>query len=81
MKTTIEIPEPLFRQAKARAAMDGLSLRDLFVRGLQLALQTPPAAPLKHKANFPFIHASENAPRLTDEQVAAALNTEEDLAA
>ena len=79
MKTTIEIPEPLFRQAKARAAMDGLSLRDLFVRGLQLALQNPPTTQNKHKANFPLIHASENAPRLTDEQVAAALNVEDDL--
>ena len=79
MKTTIEIPEPLFRQAKARAAIDGLSLRDLFVRGLQLALQTPPVAQTKHKANFPFIHANDSAPRLTDEQVAAALNNEDDI--
>lgn len=79
MKTTIEIPEALFRQAKARAAMDGLSLRDLFVRGLQLALQTPSTIETKHKANFPLIHANENAPRLTDEQVAFALNNEDDL--
>ncbi len=79
MKTTIEIPEPLFRQAKARAALDGLSLRDLFVRGLQLALQSPQASPTKHKANFPLIHASETAPRLTNEEVAATLNTEDDI--
>ncbi len=79
MKTTIEIPEALFRQAKSRAAIDGLSLRDLFVRGLQLALQTPSDAQPKHKANFPLIRASENVPRLTDEEVAAALYTEDDL--
>ena len=56
MKTTIEIPEPLFRQAKARAAMDGLTLRDLFVRGLQLAVQTP-STTTKQRPTFPLIRA------------------------
>jgi len=78
MKTTIEIPEHLFRQAKAKAAMDGISLRDLFVRGLQLAVQTPSTA-TKQRAAFPLIRASKSAPRLTDEQVNAALNTDEGL--
>jgi len=80
MKTTIEIPEPLFRQAKAKAAMDGLTLRDLFVRGLQLAMQTPANSIAKQRAAFPLIHAAKNAPRLTDEQIYAALNTDEGLA-
>jgi hypothetical protein len=78
MKTTIEIPEPLFRQAKAKAAMDGLTLRDLFVRGLQLAVQTPSTA-TKQRAAFPLIRAAKRAPRLTDEQIYAALNTDEGL--
>jgi len=78
VKTTIEIPEPLFRQAKAKAAMEGLTLRDLFVRGLQLAVQTP-AAPTKQRATFPLIRAAKNAPRLTDEQIYAALNSDEGL--
>jgi len=78
MKTTIEIPEPLFRQAKAKAAMDGLTLRDLFVRGLQLAVQTPSSL-TKHRATFPLIHAAKSAPRLTDEQIYAAINTDEGL--
>lgn len=77
MKTTIEIPEPLFRQAKARAALDGLSLRDLFLRGLQLSLQTPPAAPARQRANFPLIRAAQPTPPLTDEQVYAALDSDE----
>jgi hypothetical protein len=76
MKTTIEIPESLFRQAKAKAAMDGLTLRELFVRGLQLAVQTP-STPTKHRATFPLIRAAKSAPRLTDEQIYAALNTDE----
>ena len=78
MKTTIEIPDPLFRQAKARAAMDGLTLRDLFVRGLQLAVQTP-STTTKQRAAFPLIRAAKSAPPLTDEQIYMALNTDEGL--
>lgn len=79
MKTTIEIPEPLFRQAKAKAAIDGITLRDLFVRGLQLAVQTPTETLTKQRATFPLIRATKNAPRLTDEQIYEALNTDEGL--
>ncbi|MBM3123622.1 MAG: hypothetical protein FJZ87_00950 [Chloroflexi bacterium] len=79
MKTTIEIPEPLFRQAKAKAAMDGTTLRDLFVRGLQLAVQTPSETSAKQRAAFPLIRAAKKAPRLTDEQIYEALNTDEGL--
>jgi hypothetical protein len=79
MKTTIEIPEPLFRQAKAKAAMDGIPLRDLFVRGLQLAVQTPIETPAKQRADFPLIRATKNAPPLTDEEIYEALNTDEGL--
>jgi len=78
MKTTIEIPEPLFRQAKAKAALEGLTLRDLFVRGLQLALQSP-STPTKQRITFPLIRTAQNSPPLTDEQIYAALNTDEGL--
>lgn len=79
MKTTIEIPEPLFRQAKAKAALEGITLRELFERGLQLAMQTPSETPAKQRVGFPLIHAAQNASRLTDEEIYAALNTDEDL--
>ncbi len=35
MKTTIEIPDPLFRKAKARAAERGQSLKQLVAEALQ----------------------------------------------
>ncbi len=40
MKTTIEIPDPLFRQAKARAAERGQTLKQLFTEALQEKLAT-----------------------------------------
>lgn len=38
MKTTLEIPDPLFRKAKARAAERGQSLKDLVTEALEARL-------------------------------------------
>ena len=35
MKTTLDIPDPLFRQAKARAALRGVSLRQFVSEALE----------------------------------------------
>ena len=35
MKTTIEIPDPLFRRAKSKAAENGQSLKDLVTEALR----------------------------------------------
>ncbi|HEY7336167.1 MAG TPA: hypothetical protein VH639_14855 [Bryobacteraceae bacterium] len=35
MRTTVDIPDALFRRAKALAAMEGSSLKDLIVRALE----------------------------------------------
>ena len=43
MKTTIEIPDPLFRMAKSHAATRGLSLKALFTDALQQKLAASPA--------------------------------------
>lgn len=38
MKTTVELPDALFRQAKIRAAERGQTLRELFIEALEAAL-------------------------------------------
>jgi hypothetical protein len=38
MKTTLELPDELFRQAKATAASSGQSLKDFFTEALQAKL-------------------------------------------
>jgi hypothetical protein len=45
MKTTIEVPDELYRQAKAEAALRGRKLRDLVEEGLRLVLAAPRKAP------------------------------------
>ena len=41
MKTTVEVPDDLYRQAKAEAALRGRKLRDLIEEGLRLVLEAP----------------------------------------
>lgn len=43
MKTTLEIPDPLFRKAKAKAAERGQSLRQLVTEALQEKLAARPS--------------------------------------
>ena len=40
MKTTVEIPDPLFRQAKATAAQRGISLKDFFTEAVKAQLRS-----------------------------------------
>jgi hypothetical protein len=41
MKTTVEVPDDLYRRAKAEAALRGRKLKDLIEEGLRRVLETP----------------------------------------
>ncbi len=49
MKTTVEIPDPLFRKAKTAAASRGLSLKTFLTEALKEKL----AGPRRHQAGWP----------------------------
>lgn len=82
MKTTVEIPDDLFRRAKAKAALEGIPLRELIVRGLEYAMQQPLSEQAHGGTKFPLITGYQRAEPLTDQQVADALEqmTEEEMA-
>jgi hypothetical protein len=42
LRTTIDIPNPLYRQLKGNAVSEGRSVRELVLRAVQLALHAPP---------------------------------------
>jgi hypothetical protein len=44
VKTTLEIPDPIFRKAKARAAASGIPLRQFITEAVADKLATPPAS-------------------------------------
>jgi hypothetical protein len=81
MKTTVDLPDDLLREAKASAASQGRSFEEMIAEGLKLILRKPagPSSPPR-RANFPIIKARNPGRRLTPDTVSAAesdLMTEE----
>lgn len=72
MKTTLDLPDDLYREVKAKAALDGRRVTDLVIEGLRLALSHP--APPVRQIHFPLIPADSALPPITSQQVAAAEN-------
>ncbi len=44
MRTTVDLPDPLLKHLKARAALEGRTLRDLVVELVQRGLEATPKA-------------------------------------
>ena len=42
MRTTVDLPDELFRRAKAEAALRGRKLKDLIEEGLRSVIDNPP---------------------------------------
>ena len=40
MRTTVDIPDSLYRSLKSRAAEEGRSVKELILRGVEVALQS-----------------------------------------
>ena len=47
MKTTVEIPDALFREVKKYAAEHDLTLKEVMERGLRQAIASEPSKPFK----------------------------------
>lgn len=69
MKTTLDIPDDLFREVKARAALKGIKLKDLVAEGLRLVLAAEAAGNAPRRVQFPIIKAGPGAPAITKQMV------------
>lgn len=47
MKTTIDLPDPIFRRAKATAAVEGLSLKAFITRAVEQRLGPAPSVNMR----------------------------------
>lgn len=56
MRTTVDLPDELFRRAKAEAAMRGRKFKDLIEDGLRLILAAPPAGDEPPPKKKPSMH-------------------------
>lgn len=83
MRTTIDLPDSLFRQVKARAALDGLKLKELITLFVEDGLRsgTPAAAgeTAPRRGTPPVIipATGERVPLLTNAEVEEILAREE----
>jgi hypothetical protein len=56
MRTTVDIPDPIYRHLKAKAAREGRSVRELILRGTERELRAPVATGLK-RVRLPIIRS------------------------
>lgn len=74
MKTTIEIDDALFRQAKVLAAQRGITLKKLVQTGLKLAIAAEMKPVQRTRIKFPLIESKDPNHRITSEDVYRAMD-------
>ena len=57
MRTTVDIPDPTYRQLKARAALCGCSVKELILRGVEVELNAEKSRKRQGKVTLPLIKA------------------------
>lgn len=55
MRTTFDLPDELMRHLKARAALEGRSLRDLVLELVERGLKAPPPAAAAAPSGLPTV--------------------------
>ena len=61
MRTTVDIPEPLFRKTKATAALRGSTLRALIVHAIEKEVDAPSPQP-GTRVTFPLVRLRTGKP-------------------
>lgn len=80
MRTTIDLPDDLYRQLKARAALGGLRVRELITRYLEQGLRTlPEQSPARSEPPVAVPSTGVPIPAISRDEL-ARIDEEEELA-
>jgi hypothetical protein len=79
MRTTIDFPDDLFREVKARAALDGLKLKDLITRYVEQGLRRNAPPSTRQRSELPVARQAtgRTLPSLTNTDIQRILDEEE----
>jgi hypothetical protein len=58
MRTTVDIPDPLYRRLKSRAVSEGSSAKELILRAVQLILKDSPRKS-RRRVKLPIIKSKQ----------------------
>ena len=68
IRTTLDIPLPIYRKLKEQAAQQGRSVRELLLSGAEIVLLSP-QRPKKKTAQFPLIDSKGPKVELTNDRL------------
>ncbi len=69
MRTSVDIPDTIYREMKIRAATEGVTIREVILEGLDMRLQRPSSAP-PSRFQVPVIRSKRPGTlNLTNEQI------------
>jgi hypothetical protein len=57
MRTTVDIPDPIYRQLKSRAALQGCSVKELLLRGVEAELNGARSRGAKGRITLPVVRS------------------------
>jgi hypothetical protein len=56
MRTTVDFPDPVYRELKVRAASEGTTIREMILEGVALRLRSSSAVPSQeNRPRFPTV--------------------------
>ena len=59
MRTTVDIPDPIYRRLKSEAALRGCSVKDLVVRGVVTELENIRSAGRTKRVRLPIVDSKK----------------------